>query len=310
VRVDNVTQFATQLLNGLQLGVALFLMSAGLTLVLGIMNFVNLAHGSFFMIAAYIAATTYKYTQSFLLSGLAAVAGAFAVGVAVDIICLRRLYDRDHLAQVLATFGLTLFFNEAVRIIWGPAGIFAAVPPFLAGQVTVAPGLIYPVYRLVVLAVGVVTGIGLYGVIVKTRAGMIVRAGGSDRMMTAAMGVNIRTLSAAVFGAGAALAGLAGFMAAPMVAVQSGMGDPILILTLVVIVIGGIGSVRGAVLASLVVGIVDTLGRVYIPIAIGSTLPRAVSDALSPALTSMLIYLIMTAILIFKPRGLLPASTG
>jgi branched-chain amino acid transport system permease protein len=310
LRVDDVTQFATQLLNGLQLGVTLFLMSAGLTLVLGIMNFVNLAHGSFFMVAAYVAATTYKYTQSFIFSGFAAIVSAFAIGVVVDMVCLRKLHDRDHLAQVLATFGLTLFFNEAVRVIWGPAGIFAAVPPFLAGQIEIASGVVYPVYRLVVLATGVVTGIGLYLVIVKTRAGMIVRAAGSDRMMTAAMGVNIRTLSAAVFGAGAALAGLAGFMAAPVVAVQSGMGDPILILTLVVIVIGGIGSVRGAVLASLVVGIVDTLGRVYIPIAIGSTLPRAVSDALSPALTSMLIYLIMTAIPIFKPRGLLPASTG
>jgi branched-chain amino acid transport system permease protein len=211
---------------------------------------------------------------------------------------------------VLATFGLTLFFNEAVRIIWGPAGIFAAVPPFLSGHLEIVPGLVYPTYRLVVLAVGAVTGIGLYGVIAKTRAGMIVRAGGRDPTMTAAMGINVRTLSAAVFGAGAALAGLAGFMAAPIVAVESGMGDPILILTLVVIVIGGIGSVRGAVLASLVVGVVDTLGRIYIPIAIGSALPRAVSDALSPALTSMLIYLIMTAILIFKPRGLLPASTG
>jgi branched-chain amino acid transport system permease protein len=305
-----VTQFATQLLNGLQLGVTLFLMSSGLTLVLGIMNFVNLAHGSFFMIAAYIGATVYKQTGSFVLSGFAAVASAFAVGVIVDAICLRKLYDRDHLAQVLATFGLTLFFNEAVRIIWGPAGIFAAVPPFLAGQIEIFPSVAYPVYRLLVLVVGVVAGIGLYFVIVKTRAGMIVRAGGSDRMMTAAMGINIRTLSAAVFGAGAALAGLAGFIAAPMVAVQSGMGDPVLILTLVVIVIGGIGSVRGAVLASLVVGIVDTLGRVYIPMAIGSTFPPAVSNAVSPALTSMLIYLIMTTILIFKPRGLLPAATG
>jgi branched-chain amino acid transport system permease protein len=285
-------------------------MSAGLTLVLGIMNFVNLAHGSFFMIAAYVAATTYSYTHSFVASGIAAVASACAVGVAVDVICLRKLYERDHLAQVLATFGLTLFFNEAVRIIWGPAGIFAAVPPFLAGHVELAPGLVYPVYRLVVLGIGIVTGVALYLVIVKTRAGMIVRAGGSDRMMTSAMGVNIRSLSTVVFGAGAALAGLAGFTAAPLVAVQSGMGDPILILTLVVIVIGGIGSVRGAVLASLVVGIMDTLGRVYIPIAIGSALPRAMSDALSPALTSMLIYIIMTVILIFRPRGLLPASTG
>jgi branched-chain amino acid transport system permease protein len=305
-----VTQFAAQLLNGLQLGVTLFLMSSGLTLVLGIMNFVNLAHGSFFMVAAYVAATTYKYTGSFIVSGVAAVTSAFALGIAVDAVCVRKLYDRDHLAQVLATFGLTLFFNEAVRIIWGASGIFAAVPPALSGRIEIFPGFAYPVYRLVVLAVGVVTGIVLYFVIVRTRAGMIVRAGGSDRMMTAAMGVNIRTLSAGVFGAGAALAGLAGFLAAPMVAVQSGMGDPILILTLVVIVIGGIGSVRGAVLASLVVGIVDTLGRVYIPKAIGSAFPPAVSDALSPALTSMLIYLIMTIILIFKPRGLLPAATG
>jgi branched-chain amino acid transport system permease protein len=305
-----VTQFAAQLLNGLQLGVTLFLMSSGLTLVLGIMNFVNLAHGSFYMVAAYVAATTYQYTGSFIVSGVAAVASAFALGVAVDVVCVRKLYDRDHLAQVLATFGLTLFFNEAVRIIWGASGIFAAVPPSLTGHIEIFPGFAYPVYRLVVLAVGVVTGIVLYLVIARTRAGMIVRAGGSDRMMTAAMGVDIRTLSAAVFGAGAALAGLAGFIAAPMVAVQSGMGDPILILTLVVIVIGGIGSVRGAVLASLVVGIVDTLGRVYIPKAIGSAFPPAVSDALSPALTSMLIYLIMTIILIFKPRGLLPAATG
>ena len=209
-----MTQFATQLLNGLQLGVTLFLMSSGLTLVLGIMNFVNLAHGSFFMIAAYVAATTYKYTGSFLFSGFTAVASAFAVGVALDAICIRKLYDRDHLAQVLATFGLTLFFNEMVRIVWGPAAIFAAVPPFLAGQVEIIPGVVYPVYRLIVLAVGIVTAIGLYFIIVRTRAGMIVRAGGSDRMMTAAMGVNIQTLSMAVFGAGAALAGLAGFVAA------------------------------------------------------------------------------------------------
>ena len=305
-----MTQFLTQLLNGLQLGTTLFLMSSGLTLVLGIMNFVNLAHGSFFMVAAYVAATVYAWTGSFLLAGFVAVVSAFFLGVLVDVVCLRKLYDRDHLAQVLATFGLTLFFNEAVRVVWGPAGIFAAVPTALAGRIQILPGTFYPAYRLVVLAVGVAAGVALYIVVAKTRAGMIVRAGGSDRMMTAAMGVDIRVLSAAVFGAGAALAGLAGVMAAPTVAVQSGMGDPVLILTLVVIVIGGIGSVRGAVLASLVVGVVDTLGRVYIPSLIGSTFPPVVSNALSPALTSMLIYILMACILIFKPRGILPAATG
>ena len=305
-----MTQFLTQVLNGLQLGTTLFLMSSGLTLVLGIMNFVNLAHGSFFMVSAYVAATVYAWTGSFLLAGGVAVSSALILGVLVDLVCLRKLYDRDHLAQVLATFGLTLFFNEAIRVIWGPAGIFAAVPAALAGQIQILPGTFYPAYRLVVLAVGVAAGVALYVVVTKTRAGMIVRAGGSDRMMTAAMGIDIRILSAAVFGAGAALAGLAGVMAAPTVAVQSGMGDPVLILTLVVIVIGGIGSVRGAVLASLIVGIVDTLGRVYIPSLIGSAFPPAVSNALSPALTSMLIYILMACILIFKPRGILPAATG
>jgi branched-chain amino acid transport system permease protein len=305
-----VTQLAIQLLNGLQLGVTLFLMSAGLTLVLGIMGFVNLAHGSFFMAGAYVAATVYKSTGSFMLAGAAAVISSFLIGVLVDVLCLRKLYDRDHLSQVLGTFGLTLFFNEAVRVIWGPAGLFADVPPSLMGHLNVLPDTPYPVYRLVVLSAGTMAGIALYLIISKTRAGMIVRAAGSDRMMTSAMGVDVRLLSAAVFGAGASLAGFAGFMASPMVAVQSGMGDPILILTLVVIVIGGMGSVRGAVLASMIVGVFDTLGRVYIPALIGSAFTPAVSNALSPALTSMLIYVMMAAILIYRPQGLLPASTG
>jgi branched-chain amino acid transport system permease protein len=302
--------FTIQLLNGLQLGTMLFLMSVGLTLVLGIMNFVNLAHGSFYMLGAYIAAAAYGATGSFLLAGTVAVSATFLIGVAVDRFCLRRLYDRDHLAQVLGTFGLLMFFNELVRVIWGPAAIFAAVPTSLERTVELLPGMPFPLYRLVILLVGLLTGVVLYLVIAHTRLGMRVRAGASDRVMTASMGLNVTLLSTFVFGAGAALAGLAGYMASPMVAVQSGMGDPILIMTLVVIVIGGIGSIRGALLASLLVGITDTLGRVYFPVMLGAAFTPAVSNALSPAITSMLTYLMMAAILAFRPQGLLAARTG
>jgi branched-chain amino acid transport system permease protein len=304
------TLFATQLLNGTQLGVTLFLMSSGLTLVLGIMNFVNLAHGSFYMMGAYFAATVFQLTGSFILAGLVSVPATFVLGMLVDLICVRFLYERDHLTHVLGTFGLLLFFNELVRVIWGPAGIFSALPLALSGTIEVVPGVPYPVYRLLVLAVGVLAGLALYLVIAHTRAGMIVRAGGTDRQMTAAMGVNVGLLSTFVFATGAALAGLAGFMAAPMMAVQAGMGDPILIVTLVVIVIGGIGSIRGAVIASILIGVVDTLGRVYFPAALSAVFPPAVSSALSPAVTSMLIYLIMAGILALRPQGLLPARTG
>ena len=306
----NWTLLAIQLLNGLQLGTTLFLMSAGLTLVLGIMNFVNLAHGSFYMIGAYIAAAVYRATGSFLLAGAVAVPATFLLGIAVDRVCLRRLYDRSHLAQVLGTFGLLMFFNELVRVIWGPAALFAAVPAGLEKDVELLPGMVFPLYRLLVLVAGLLAGFVLYLFIAHTRLGMRVRAGASDRVMAASLGVNVGILSMLIFGFGAALAGLAGYLASPIVAVQSGMGDPILIVTLVVIVIGGIGSIRGAVLASLLVGVIDTLGRVYLPPLLSAALTPATSNALSPALTSMLTYLIMAAILAFRPQGLLAARTG
>jgi branched-chain amino acid transport system permease protein len=306
----NWTLFAIQLLNGLQLGTTLFLMSAGLTLVLGIMNFVNLAHGSFYMVGAYLTAAVYRGTGSFLLAGAVAVPGTFLLGVGVDRLCLRRLYDRDHLAQVLGTFGLLMFFNELVRVIWGPAALFAAVPHGLERDVQLLPGMVFPLYRLLILVAGLVTGLVLYVFIVHTRLGMRVRAGASDRVMAASLGVNVSLLSMLVFGLGAALAGLAGYLASPIVAVQSGMGDPILIMTLVVIVIGGIGSIRGAILASLLVGVIDTLGRVYLPPVLASTLTPSAANALSPAITSMLTYLMMAAILAFRPQGLLAARTG
>lgn len=279
---------AEQALNGLQLGTMLFLMAAGLTLVFGIMNLINLAHGSLYMLGAYLAATLYSGTGSFALSAVLAFVGVQAIGVVLETGILRRFYDRDHLDQVLATFGLILFFNEITRIIWGPRALFMPLPEALSGAVELIPGAPYPLYRLFIIAVGLVVAGGLYLLISRTRAGMLIRAGASDRAMVEALGVNIRLLYTAVFGLGAALAGLAGVVAGPLLSVQVGMGDGVLILTLVVIVIGGIGSVRGALIAALIVGLVDTFGRMLLP----------------AALAEMSIYVLMAAILYWRPEGL------
>ncbi len=297
----------TQLLNGLQLGVMLFLMSAGLTLVLGIMNLVNLAHGVFFMVGAYLAAQIQIWTGSFVLAILIAVPATWALGLVVDLLCLRPLYERNHLDQVLSTFGLVLFFNEFVRFVWGAPALFIDTPAALAGTIEIVSGTPYPVYRLVMLGIGALVALLLYLVISHTKIGMVVRAGASNRVMTASMGVNISLLSTLVFAAGAALAGLAGVISAPLLSVQSGMGDPVLILTLVVIVIGGIGSVRGAIAASIIVGLVDSVGRIYLPLLFAKVFPPAMANAMGPALASMLIYVLMAAILAFKPQGIWPA---
>jgi branched-chain amino acid transport system permease protein len=297
----------TQLLNGLQLGVMLFLMSAGLTLVLGIMNLVNLAHGAFFMMGAYLAAQIQIWTGSFVLAILVAVPATWLLGLVIDYLCLRPLYDRNHLDQVLSTFGLVLFFNEFVRFVWGGPAVFIDYPAELAGTVEIVSGTPYPIYRLVILGIGVVVAALLYLVIAHTKIGMVVRAGASNRVMTASMGVNIALLSTLVFAAGAALAGLAGVISAPLLSVQSGLGDPVLILTLVVVVIGGIGSIRGAIAASLIVGIVDSIGRIYLPLMFALIVPPTMANAMGPALASMLIYLLMAAILAFKPQGIWPA---
>jgi len=298
-----------QLLNGLQLGVTLFLMSAGLTLVFGIMQVINLAHGSFYMIGAYVAATVAAHTGSFMLGLLAALPAAGLVGMAVEGLIFRRLYDREHLDQVLATFGLIMFFNELTRIIWGRQPLFMDVPAFFSGSVALLPGLIYPVYRLAVIAVGLAVAVFLWLMFSKTRIGMQIRAGASNRAMVAALGVNIRLLYTWVFGLGALLAGLAGVMAGPILAVESGMGESILILTFVVIVIGGIGSVRGAMAGALLVGLVDTLGRAFLPGIFRLIVSSAQADSAAASLASMSIYILMAAILVWKPRGLFPAHT-
>jgi branched-chain amino acid transport system permease protein len=296
-----------QLLNGLQFGVMLFLMAAGLTLVFGIMNMVNLAHGSLYMVGAYLTVAAVQWTGSYLLGVLLGLAGTLLVGMLVEVIALRTLYERDHLDQVLATFGLILFFNELVAILWGRTALYMALPSWLQGHIEIFPGSLYPLYRAVVIGVGLVVGAALWFVVTRTRLGMLIRAGASNRTMVAALGINIRLLYTVVFGFGAALAGLAGLMAGPIYAVQPGMGELILIQVFVVIVIGGIGSIRGALVGAIIVGVVDTLGRAFLKPLLGTLISPPAAESAGPALASMSIYLLMAVVLAFRPQGLFPA---
>jgi branched-chain amino acid transport system permease protein len=303
----NLVLIAEQTLNGLQLGVTLFLIAAGLTLVFGIMNMVNLAHGALYMVGAYLCAFFYQQTGSWLLAVPLSLAGSMLVGVVTEVVALRTLYGRDHLDQVLATFGLILFFNELVAMLWGRTAIFSTVPPYLSGHVQIVGNLMYPLYRLVIIGVGLAVALLLWWVVARTRLGMLIRAGASNRTMVAALGVNIRLLYTLVFGFGAALAGLAGLLVGPVYSVQPGMGELILIQVFVVIVIGGIGSIRGAFAGALIVGMVDTLGRAFLKPTLATVLSPAAADTAGPAIASMLIYLLMAVVLAFRPAGLFPA---
>ena len=296
----------TQVLNGVQFGVLLFLMAAGLTLVFGVMNFINLAHGSLYMMGAYFAAMSVAWTGSFLLGALIAIPATAVLGFVVEQLALKGLYRRDHLDQVLATFGLILFFNELVRIIWGPSPVYMSAPAWLSGTVNLF-GYTYSAYRFAIIVVGLLVAAGLYWLINRTRIGMLIRAGATHAPMVAALGINIKALNSLIFALGAGLAGLAGLMSGPILSVQPGMGDPILILTLVVIIIGGIGSVRGALLGALLVGVVDTVGRTFLPIWLGALFQPTIAQAAGPAIASMSIYLLMAVVLAFKPQGLFPA---
>jgi len=298
-----------QILNGLQLGVMLFLMAAGLTLVFGIMNLVNLAHGALYMVGAYLATYFFQATGSFVLGVALALAGTLAVGILTELVALRTLYERDHLDQVLATFGLILIFNELIAMLWGRAAIYSALPEYLQGHLEIAAGLRYPLYRLLIIVVGLAVAAALWYVVVRTRLGMLIRAGASNRTMVAALGINIRLLYTVVFGFGAALAGLAGIMAGPIYAVQPGMGELVLIQVFVVIVVGGIGSIRGALAGALIVGLVDTLGRAFLKPFLATVTTPTAADAAGPALASMLIYLLMAVVLALRPEGLF-ASRG
>ena len=294
-------------LNGLQFGLMLFLLAAGLTLVLGIMDMINLAHGSLYMIGAYLTATIAQASGSFWVALLLAPALTAAIGMALEVTLLRGLYERDHLSQVLATFALILVANDAVRMIWGPQSLLLNVPPALAGSIELIPGAPYPAFRAFIIAGGAAVAALLYWLIVKTRVGALVRAGASNREMALALGVNVRLLFTLVFGLGAALCALAGALLGPLLAVQVGMGENILIQAFVVVVIGGIGSVRGALAGALLVGMVDTMGRALLPVMLRVFLPNTVADALGPTLAAMAVYILMVAVLYWKPTGLFPA---
>ena len=295
-----------QSLNGLQFGLMLFLLAAGLTLVFGIMDMINLAHGSLYMLGAFLASTFVQLTGSFLAGVLLAVPATALLGMALEVTVLRTLYARDHLSQVLATFALILIVNELVRIVWGSDAALPG-PAALSGPVELLPGLHYPAYRLLIIGVGLAVSSLLYLLVAKTKIGMRVRAGASNREMALAMGVDIKTLFTLVFGIGAALCALAGALLAPLFAVQVGMGENILILAFVVIVIGGIGSVRGALVGALLVGVVDTIGRAFLPLVFGAFFQPRVASAAGPAIASVMIYLLMAVILFFRPQGLFPA---
>jgi branched-chain amino acid transport system permease protein len=300
--------FLEQCLNGVQLGMLLFLLAAGLTLIFGIMDLVNLAHGSFYMLGAYFAATFAALTGSFALAALLALGATLLVGMAVEVIAMRRLYGRDHLDHVLGTFGLILFFNELVRLIWGPAGMTLSLPPSLLTAIQILPGLYYPLYRAIIILVALLVAIFLYVIIMRTRIGMLIRAGASNREMVGALGINIKLLYTFVFGLGAALAGLAGLLQAPILTVQIGMGENILILAFVVIIIGGIGSIRGAFIASIFAGLIDTIGRAFLPDLLRLFMSTNTASTVGPALSSMLIYLLMALVLVLRPEGLFPPA--
>jgi branched-chain amino acid transport system permease protein len=297
-----------QVLNGLQLGVLLFLIAAGLTLVFGVMNFINLAHGVQYMLGAYFAVTFYLLTGSFLLALALALIAALAFGLLLEVAVFRRLYDRDHLDHVIATFGIILFLNHGVKLVWGSAPLSLPIPDAFSGSVRLPGGILYPTWRLVVVAAGLATASLLYLLIAHTRVGMLIRAGASHAAMVSALGVNIRRLFTIIFGLGAMLAGFAGIMIAPILSVEPGMGDTVLILAFVIVVLGGIGSIRGAFVAALLIGLVDTLGRSFSVDILRLVMGPSPARTIGPALASMLIYLLMAVVLYFRPAGLFPAK--
>src|SRR5438105_990619 len=301
--------FCEEFLNGIQLGMLRFLLAAGLTLIFGIMDLVNLAHGSLYMLGAYFAASFAEWTDSFLLGAILALAATALVGMVLEVVAMRRLYGRNHLDHVLGTFGLLLFFNELVRLIWGPAGMTLSLPPEMLNAIELVPGLFYPLYRVVIILATLAVAVLIYLLIMRTRLGMLIRAGASNREMVGALGVNIKLLYTLVFGLGAALAGFAGLMQAPILTVQIGMGENILIAAFVVVTIGGIGSIRGAFVASLLVGLADTVGRTFVPDLLRAFLSESASSSLGRALSSMTIYLVMALVLIVRPEGLFPAAS-
>jgi len=298
-----------QLLNGLQLGLLLFLLAAGLSLVFGVMDFINLAHGAFYMLGAFICAGVASITGSLLAAALAAVTAVFVVGALVEWLVVRRLYAKDHLDHVLVTYGLILVFDGGARMIWGSAGLGVALPEVLNGRIEFG-GFVIPAYRLLIIACGLLAAAGLYGLVTRSRLGMLIRAGASNRVMITALGVNISRLYRIVFAIGAALAALAGLLIAPLTEAHIGMGGDIIIIAFVVVIVGGIGSIKGAFYAALLIGFIDTLGRAYLDDALKLFLSTSAAETAAPALSAMSVYILMAAVLACKPRGLFAPGRG
>lgn len=300
------TLFFIQLLNGLQLGVLLFLLAAGLTLVFGIMDFVNLAHGSLYMIGAFVCASLTLLTGSFVWGVLLAIPIMAFVGFFFEVLVVRHLYESNHLDHVLATFGIILIADTLVQLTWGPEGISVPLPGFLSGQVELLPGVIFPTFRLVIISSGLLIAAGLYWLITFTRLGMLIRAGASNRTMVSALGVDIKTLFAGVFALGAVLAGIAGMLISPITEATIGMGNDIIITAFVVIIVGGIGSMKGAFIAAILIGVIDTLGRSFLKDILEFVISGDAAETAGPALSSMLIYILMAVVLAVRPQGLFP----
>jgi len=297
----------TQLMNGLQLGLLLFLLASGLTLIFGIMDFINLAHGSFYMIGAYFCGTIVAITGSFIAGVLLGLVGVFVVGALVERFIVRHLYLRDHLDHVLVTFGLILIFDTLIHLLWGPSGMAIPLPEVLNGQVGIG-SLELPTYRLVIIFAGLLVAALLYFLVTRTRLGMLIRAGASNRGMVEALGVNINRLFLIVFALGTAMAGLAGMLIAPITEASIGMGNDIIIIALVVVIVGGIGSIRGAFYAALIIGMIDTMSRSYLDHLLLLVMPSNYAETAAPAMSAMLVYILMAAVLAFRPQGLFPPA--
>ena len=302
----NYVLLTEQFFNGFQLGIILFLVAAGLTLIFGIMDLVNLAHGTLYMFGAFFAATFVHYTDSLILGMILTLPTMLVAGLILELSVLRTLYERDHLDQVLATFGLIIFFNELFLIVWGAGGTGINLPPYLSGIITLPGGITVPDYLVVIILSGLLVAVLLYLLVSKTRIGMLIRAGASNREMVGALGVNIKLLFTLVFGLGAVLAGFAGMIITPITQAESGMGEGMLILAFVVIVIGGIGSIKGAFIAAILTGLIDTMGRSFIDVALMSFMDSVAAETAGPAISSMLIYILMAVVLAIKPSGLFP----
>jgi len=299
--------FIAQLMNSVQLGLLLFLLASGLTLIFGIMDFINLSHGSFYMMGAYFCGSVVARTGSFLAGVITGLVGVFVLGALIEWLIARKLYKEDHLDHVLVTFGLILVMDTLVHLIWGPSGLSIPLPDVLNGQIVIGT-IVFPTYRTLIIVGGLAVAAILYLLVAKTRLGMLIRAGASNRDMVESLGINIDRLFLIVFAIGAAMAGFAGILIAPITEATIGMGNDIIIIAFVVVIVGGIGSIKGAFYAALIIGVIDTMSRSYLDDFLKLLMEPQFAETAAPAISAMLVYILMAAVLAFKPSGLFPPA--